>query len=1297
MAEKINPYIAGAPVVEARMFFGREETFSWMTRSLAGKYVDHILVIHGQRRVGKTSVLKHISRYLPDQYIPIFIDLQGRVSTTLDRFLWWLAREITRGLKEEGIDLPRTDRDAFVQDADYFETHFLPILEEKLGNKRLLLTFDEFDTLSSTAAQEGLALPFLAILKRMMEHEKLNFIFSIGSSGRKLENMQATYTAFFKQALYKKISFLDWDDAHDLIVKPVEGVLTYDEEAIKYIFDLSSGHPYFIQLVCHELFSTCQKTDIWEVSKGDVEEVLDSVIERGTVNLKFVWDEASNLEKWVLASLAKFTSGTDLPTLAEHLRKERVRFSRQDLETAMVNLREKDVLTPENRFVIHLMRLWLLQNRSMEQVRDELEEVDPIVSRFLEIGQEYHDAGEYEQAIGAFERALEAGPHNLEARQGLGTALLALGDYGESANEFEAALEISPDDVAAQAGCCNAYMALGDLEVSFNHLEQGEYAYRKVLQVNPQHADGLKRMAGIHHRRAVEAIVGGEEVALMELEKAKRLVPEESLFDELIDDLIALSDGKMELPEILRSWGERIFDKGFWAEAAKLFQAYQKVSGDQETVADRLTEVTEKVREDRLTVFGSQAERMTRLRRYDEAIDAWEAILALNPPNPEEVRGSIADLKKERDALQATTVVAPRKPIWRGIWFWTGLVIVAILAIWFAQPDSPFRIAFSEPTGLTSTDLPAVDTQTPTITPTPTETPIPTPTLTPAPTAIPMEWQRQDSGQFLNRDQVMSVLIDPADADVMYAGMARSGVFKTIDGGISWFPVHNGLNRGWIHNMVINPENPDEIYAGALFSGLYKTVDGGENWQLLDTRTPDFWQFTSYVAMNPADPNHLAYTGGNNIATSLDGGVTWKNYEWSQMRVDSEEISSLDEINGFMTSLAIHPVTGDLFAAGNDLNNVYLFVSGDRGRTLELVLQVEGSYGGGRFIVDPLSGEVYCSLDHHATYRWNGDERIWELWANRVIPLTVSNDGTYYARYPVEVRYSHDSGGSWIFSAPSEFGVRTMSSSLSDPDTIVAGGNSVYVSKDGGVSWEERGNGLGATRTEIGFSETPDELFLREERCAEGCVPEESNFFRYNLSSRKAELVATQGCGSNPGSAWENVLCLESIYHPYFEEEVRGWFPSPSDPGIGYFNFGPVLERTFDGGSTWSSCDNWSFSWVSEMNSAVAIHPDNPGDFYVATADGLGITRDGCSTWIEPRGLDARHINSVAINPEIPEYIYVGTDAGVYISYDAGDNWGKVNDGLLGALVIYSVSVDPNNPDNVYVSTPYGIFKLESK
>ena len=114
MNEILNPYIAGAPVVENSMFFGREDIFKWIERSLAGKYIDHILVLHGQRRVGKTSVLKQIPNYLPKHYIQVFFDLQGRTSTTLDRFLWWMANEIVRTLKKErDISLPKPDHQAF--------------------------------------------------------------------------------------------------------------------------------------------------------------------------------------------------------------------------------------------------------------------------------------------------------------------------------------------------------------------------------------------------------------------------------------------------------------------------------------------------------------------------------------------------------------------------------------------------------------------------------------------------------------------------------------------------------------------------------------------------------------------------------------------------------------------------------------------------------------------------------------------------------------------------------------------------------------------------------------------------------------------------------------------------------------------------------------------------------------------------------------------------------------------------------------------------------------------------------
>jgi hypothetical protein len=46
MTNILNPYIAGAPVVETSMFFGREDIFSWIERSLTGKFVNHSVHIH---------------------------------------------------------------------------------------------------------------------------------------------------------------------------------------------------------------------------------------------------------------------------------------------------------------------------------------------------------------------------------------------------------------------------------------------------------------------------------------------------------------------------------------------------------------------------------------------------------------------------------------------------------------------------------------------------------------------------------------------------------------------------------------------------------------------------------------------------------------------------------------------------------------------------------------------------------------------------------------------------------------------------------------------------------------------------------------------------------------------------------------------------------------------------------------------------------------------------------------------------------------------------------------------------
>jgi hypothetical protein len=459
MTEILNPYIAGAPVVETSMFFGRADIFSWIERSLTGKFVNHILVLHGQRRVGKTSVLKQIPNHLPNRYIQVFFDLQGRTSTSLDRFLWWMASEIVRTMKKDtDLDLPKPDRSAF-SDTEVFISEFLPSLRPALGERILLLTFDEFDTLDRPDIQESLAQPLIAYLRRLIDMDGLNFIFSIGSSGNKLENMQASYTDFFKAALYRKVSFLTTDDCISLITKPVEGVITYDPQAVEKIAYYTSGHPYFTQLMCHELFSRCQKTGSRLIEPADVDDILPDVIERGTVNLKFVWDEASDLEKWTLAALAQ-EEGIPLRSISQVLKAQSVRFSEADLNSGILHLRDKDVLTQDNHFVIHLLKLWLVANRPMDRVREELVQTNPIADRYNEIGDEYRERGELEQAIQSYQQALAAQRNNSRALISIGNIHQSRNEHHKAAEVYEQVLKFDDENIAARQGFSQAQLML---------------------------------------------------------------------------------------------------------------------------------------------------------------------------------------------------------------------------------------------------------------------------------------------------------------------------------------------------------------------------------------------------------------------------------------------------------------------------------------------------------------------------------------------------------------------------------------------------------------------------------------------------------------------------------------------------------------------------------------------------------------------------------------------------------------------------------------------------------------------
>ncbi len=66
MSKLINPYIAGNPVGNTPAFIGRADVLREVLRILPRPH-ENAIVLYGQRRIGKTSVLQHLRNQLAQQ------------------------------------------------------------------------------------------------------------------------------------------------------------------------------------------------------------------------------------------------------------------------------------------------------------------------------------------------------------------------------------------------------------------------------------------------------------------------------------------------------------------------------------------------------------------------------------------------------------------------------------------------------------------------------------------------------------------------------------------------------------------------------------------------------------------------------------------------------------------------------------------------------------------------------------------------------------------------------------------------------------------------------------------------------------------------------------------------------------------------------------------------------------------------------------------------------------------------------------------------------------------------------
>ncbi len=367
------PYVTGTPLKTDDVFVGRDDVFAFIYENLLGAHQNNVIILHGQRRTGKTSVLYRLGQVMADTHYGVLIDMQGKPARSEADFLYSIADDIAFALEDEGLMVPLPERSEFVDAPEFtFRNRFLRGLTSQLNGKQLLLMFDEFEELQHRVESGRLQPEIFPFLRNLMQHEeKVDFVFS---GTHRLEDLSATYwSVLFNIAAYKPITFLSADDVRRLMTEPIaQYEIEFDPLAVERISKVTAGHPYFAQLILHELMVYHNETARTYLTVTDVNQAVERILERGEAHFKYIWSESTDDERELLLASAELLHGSKrgvtLAELQAHLAAQGYG-SDDEWQAALGSLVGRDILTLSGAkrqlvgFKVDLIRLWIERTR----------------------------------------------------------------------------------------------------------------------------------------------------------------------------------------------------------------------------------------------------------------------------------------------------------------------------------------------------------------------------------------------------------------------------------------------------------------------------------------------------------------------------------------------------------------------------------------------------------------------------------------------------------------------------------------------------------------------------------------------------------------------------------------------------------------------------------------------------------------------------------------------------------------------------------------------------------------------
>ncbi len=128
--------------------------------------------------------------------------------------------------------------------------------------------------------------------------------------------------------------------------------------------------------------------------------------------------------------------------------------------------------------------------------------------------------------------------------------------------------------------------------------------------------------------------------------------------------------------------------------------------------------------------------------------------------------------------------------------------------------------------------------------------------------------------------RIRAMVIDPVNPLIMYVGGVTGGMWKTTNGGASWFALSDFMANLAIHSLVMDPVDRTILYAGTgetfRGAGVFKSTDSGATWaQIASTATSDFYYVRRMVIARPAGVSTLIAATDTGLFVSTNAGVSW--------------------------------------------------------------------------------------------------------------------------------------------------------------------------------------------------------------------------------------------------------------------------------------------------------------------------------------------------------------------------------------------------------------------------------------